>query len=74
MKGQLADRLKAPRTCWEGASWKGGHSWLYCELWLQNNYTICKYIYIYIYREWKYNGPCKAYTKGMYDEAYGAAF
>jgi len=27
-----------------------------------------------IYREWKYNGSCKAYTKGMHDEAYGAAF
>jgi len=25
-KGQLADRLKALRTCWEGCSWKGGHS------------------------------------------------
>ena len=26
-----------------------------------------KYVNIYIYREWKYDGPCKAYTKGMHD-------
>jgi len=39
----------------KSASWKGGHSWLYCErviiLWLQNNYNMYMYIYniIYIY-------------------------
>ena len=69
MKRQITDRLKA---LGKGASWKGGHYWLYCEhviiLWLQN--ILCKYIYIQgMEVQWTI-----ARHKGMHDEAYGAAF